>query len=115
MDDINISLGQKIRGFRKNNTDLSQLKFATEIGLNHNYYSDIENGRRNPTVDVLYKISKGLGVSLGDLFLGIDAKKSKEEVAIMNDIIVLLSGLKQKDLKLSLKVLTDVSGWVKEK
>ena len=49
----------------------SQLTFSYEIGVNKNYLCDLEKGRRNPTLEILEKICKGLELNLEDLFKGI--------------------------------------------
>ncbi len=64
-------LGKRIVFLRKQR-NLSQLDLATISEINRNYLSDLENGRRNPSVLVLAKISDALGISLSELFKGID-------------------------------------------
>ena len=69
--DINKQLGMRIkylRGLRK----WSQEDLALEAGVNKNYLSDLERGSRNPTVKVLEKIAKSLGITLEELFKGIE-------------------------------------------
>ena len=63
-------LGMRIAYLRKKK-DISQLELSIRSGVSKNYLSDVENGRRNPTVTVLQKIANGLGVSLEKLFQGI--------------------------------------------
>ncbi|GEA17786.1 helix-turn-helix domain-containing protein [Moorella sp. E306M] len=58
-----MEIGLKIKHLRtKNNYTLKQL--AEKTGLSISFISDIENGRRNPSIDNLYKLSKALGVSV---------------------------------------------------
>ena len=52
--------------------NLSQYKFSEMIGLDRTYLIGVEKGRRNVSVDNLVKISQGLGVSLSELFAGVD-------------------------------------------
>ena len=68
--DANYELGKRIQ-FLRINRKLSQEDLALDCGINKNYLSDLERGCRNPTVKVLAKIAKGLGVSLSDLFKGV--------------------------------------------
>ena len=63
-------LGMRIIYLRKQK-GWSQLDLSVESGINRNYISDLENGRRNPTVDVLEKICDALGITLEFLFKGI--------------------------------------------
>lgn len=47
---------------------LSQEAFADKVGMHRTYYSAIERGERNLTLQSLNRISEGLGVKLSDLF-----------------------------------------------
>ena len=67
---INKQLGYRIRYLRQNK-GLSIEDLALEADINRNYLGDLERGTRNPTVVVLNKIAKALGVDLSTLFEGI--------------------------------------------
>ena len=41
----------------------SQEAYADEAGIHRTYVSDIERGKRNPTITVVEKLAKPLGVS----------------------------------------------------
>lgn len=45
----------------------SQEDFAHDADLNRTYVSDLERGARNPTIRVVDRLAKALGVGLGDL------------------------------------------------
>lgn len=45
----------------------SQEDYADRAGIHRTYVSDIERGRRNPTVTVVERLAKPLGVVAGDL------------------------------------------------
>ena len=45
----------------------SQEDLAGEVEIDRTYISGIENGKRNPTADVLDRLAKALGVSVADL------------------------------------------------
>ena len=64
-------LGMRIRYLRKQK-GMSQLDLALEAEVNKNYISDLERGSRNPSILILEKIAKALGVSLEILFQGIE-------------------------------------------
>ena len=64
-------LGERIKELRLK-TGLSQEKFALKIGLDRTYYSSVENGKRNIAIINLKKIADGFGISLSDLFKGIE-------------------------------------------
>jgi transcriptional regulator with XRE-family HTH domain len=46
---------------------ISQEELADRCGLHRTYVSGVERGVRNPTVSVLEKLAKGLGVSMAAL------------------------------------------------
>lgn len=47
---------------------LSQEAFADKCGLDRTYVSGIERGVRNPTLEVISVLAKGLGVRVSVLF-----------------------------------------------
>lgn len=56
-------LGMRIKELRTER-NLSQVQLAVECDFEKSNLSRIEAGRTNPTIGTLFKISKGLGVSL---------------------------------------------------
>ena len=71
--DIRKRLGLNIRKLRKAKS-LSQEKFAFEADIHRTYVSDVERGARNPTITVVEKFAKALGVTPGNL---LDANPGK--------------------------------------
>ncbi|MCQ2772638.1 MAG: helix-turn-helix domain-containing protein [Bacilli bacterium] len=65
-----LQLGARIKFLRKEKK-LSQLDLALEAGVAKNYISDLENGRRNPSVLILNRICIALNIQLEDLFKGV--------------------------------------------
>lgn len=63
-------LGNRIRKLRQN-TGLSQEKFALKIEMDRTYFASVEAGRRNIAIRNIKKIADGLGVTLSELFEGI--------------------------------------------
>ena len=47
---------------------LTQLALAEKAGINVNYYSKVERAELKPSVDILEKIVKDLGVKSSDIF-----------------------------------------------
>ncbi|GHD02173.1 helix-turn-helix domain-containing protein [Novosphingobium pokkalii] len=45
----------------------SQEDFAHDADIHRTYISDLERGARNPTIRVVDRLAKALGVSMGDL------------------------------------------------
>lgn len=64
---INKQLGYRIRYLREEK-GLTIEQLALEAEVNRNYLGDLERGTRNPTILVLSKIAKGLGITLSNLF-----------------------------------------------
>jgi transcriptional regulator with XRE-family HTH domain len=50
----------------------SQLDLSIHSNINKNYLSDLEQGRRNPTLKILNRLCVAFSISLQDLFKGID-------------------------------------------
>lgn len=67
---IQEKIGNRIKELRTR-TGLSQEKFALKINMDRTYYSSVENGKRNVSIINLEKISKGLGISLSEMFMGV--------------------------------------------
>jgi transcriptional regulator with XRE-family HTH domain len=65
--DIRIRFGRALRRIREEQ-EINQEEAAERCGLHRTYYSGIERGLRNVSLLNLEKISKGLKVSLPDLF-----------------------------------------------
>mgnify|MGYP001013531475 FL=1 len=68
--EINEAFGIRLRQLRKAK-GWSLLELSVRANVNHNYLCDLENGRRNPTLALLYRISEAFGITLSSLLLGI--------------------------------------------
>lgn len=64
--DIRTRLGTNVRRLRQEK-GWSQEDYADRAGIHRTYVSDIERGQRNPTVTVVEKLAKPLGVRPGAL------------------------------------------------
>ena len=64
--DIRARLGKNISRLREAK-GWSQEDYADRAGIHRTYVSDIERGRRNPTVTVIEKLAKPLEVRPGSL------------------------------------------------
>jgi transcriptional regulator with XRE-family HTH domain len=64
--EIQARLGQNVRRLREAK-GWSQEDYADRAGVHRTYVSDIERGRRNPTVTVVEKLAAPLGTSAGSL------------------------------------------------
>lgn len=64
---ITEDLGKRIRELRQQ-TGLSQEKFALKIGMDRTYFASVEAGKRNIAIVNIKKIADGLGITLSELF-----------------------------------------------
>lgn len=62
--------GKNVRRARKA-AGLSQVDLAADAGMAKSYMSEVERGRRNPTVAVISRIARALGINAADLMSGI--------------------------------------------
>jgi transcriptional regulator with XRE-family HTH domain len=68
--DICILLGKRIRELRKRR-GWRQIDLAEHAGVNENYISDLETGKKEVCVRMLQKIAFGLDVSIANLMDGL--------------------------------------------
>ena len=65
-------LGMRIR-YLRGKLKWSQEDLALNANVNKNYISDLENGRRNPSLDILERIALAFNITLEELFRGIES------------------------------------------
>ena len=65
--------GERLRRLR-HELGIAQGELAKRSGINRSYLSMIENDRSSPTVEVVEKLAKGLGVSVWSLLAGVEEK-----------------------------------------
>ena len=59
-------IGKKLQAARKLK-DLTQQDVADNVGISRTYYSQIENGERDPATTIITSIAKTLGVDISDI------------------------------------------------
>lgn len=59
-------------------TGLSQEKFALSIGMDRTYYASVEAGKRNISLQNIYKIAEGFGMSVSALFVVVEEGEKDE-------------------------------------
>lgn len=64
-------LGKTIIRLRKEK-GYSQEAFANEAGIDRRYMSDIENGKRNISIDILDRVCNKLGIKISDFFVEVE-------------------------------------------
>lgn len=71
-----IELGDRIRRHRER-LGLSQEGLAYEATINRTYIASLEAGQRNPSLDLMARLAKALGIDLGELVKGLQTKKGR--------------------------------------
>lgn len=59
-------LGENVRRIREEK-GMTQVELCRKLEVDRAYMSNIENGKKNPTLATIEKIAKALGVSLDEL------------------------------------------------
>ena len=103
---LSVILGTRVRFYRKQK-GLSQEKLAELCGLQPSYVGQIERGEKNITVEILYRLSQGLDVSMADLLQDIDNPASAGN-KILSEIYNVLFQLSDGDLKRMKRLFDDV-------
>lgn len=67
---ILLSFGDAVR-VRRYRKGLTQEKFAKKARLHRVYVSDIESGKRNPTLKIIVQLARALDVSPAELLKGV--------------------------------------------
>ena len=65
-------LGMRIK-YLRGKLKWSQEDLALYANINKNYISDLENGRRNPSLEILERIAIAFGITLEEIFRGIES------------------------------------------
>ena len=64
--DLNRHLGEKIR-IERNKKKITQEKLSELAGLSQNFISQLESGRKTPSLFTILKISRALSITLSRL------------------------------------------------
>jgi transcriptional regulator with XRE-family HTH domain len=71
MAPLKVRFGRAVRRLREE-ADYSQESFADAIGVHRTYMGTLERGRGNPSLDVIARIARGLGINLAKLFEAVE-------------------------------------------
>ena len=71
---IKQKVGNRIRELRKE-LELSQEALALKAEVDRTYVTDVENGRRNVSLEILERLIKALNVSVAEFFNSKEFKK----------------------------------------
>lgn len=78
--DVQKDFGSALRKIRTKK-NISQEQFALQIGMDRTYYSSVESGKRNISLDNIKKIADGFEVALSELFAMVeDIEKVDEHI-----------------------------------
>jgi transcriptional regulator with XRE-family HTH domain len=72
--DIKLKVGQRIKELRKQ-LELSQEGLAYKAEVDRTYVTDVENGRRNVSLEILERLIMALEVPFSEFFNSKDFKK----------------------------------------
>ncbi len=73
-----MEIGERLRSIRKSKK-MSIYKLSQETGISQNHISDLELGRRKPSVETLKRLIVPLGITLAELF------NEDTEASILNE------------------------------
>ena len=65
--DIKLKVGQRIRELRQAQK-LSQEALANKANVDRTYMTDLENGRRNVSIEVLLRVTDALNITFTEFF-----------------------------------------------
>ena len=97
-----ILLGRRIRALR-NMKDWTQEELGKRADVNYKFIGEIERGRQNPSLNVLYKIAAAMEVELPELFRFEHEISDRKEMELQ--LINIIRSLSNEDLSRILLVL----------
>jgi len=68
---LKVRFGRAVRKLRAA-AEYSQESFADAIGVHRTYMGTLERGLGNPSLDIIAKIARGLGISIAELFEAVE-------------------------------------------
>src|SRR5262245_50581659 len=98
--------GKRIQEIRKARR-LSQEALAERVGISPQYVSNIERGKENPTLDMLFSLADGLKVGLAEL-CDYETVEKMDRRRIQSTLRQIFSTAKPEELKTAIKVLRAV-------
>ncbi len=69
-------LGEELRRVRED-ADLSQEEVAHRAGIDRSYLSQLENDKKSPTLDLLFRVCDALGVKASTLIGRVERGRTK--------------------------------------
>ncbi len=106
---IYAEIAANIRKYRELNK-LTQAAMAEKINLDHQYYAQLEQGRRNFTIEKVIDSCNVLHIQIEDVIPKItdeSDESDRERKALLNEIFAKLKQASAKDLRLVDKFIDD--------
>jgi transcriptional regulator with XRE-family HTH domain len=69
---LSVQFGITVRRLRQEK-GFAHEEFAYHCGINRTYMTDVELGRRSPTIDICRRICRGLGIELSAFFIALES------------------------------------------
>lgn len=91
-----MSIGEKIKQYRKEK-GLTQIALATKATISRSYLADVENGRYNPSIEVVRSIAAALNIPTDVFFKEDSPLTTKDEKDIAKDLEKIMKDLENKD------------------
>lgn len=101
MINISVELGIRIRHYRKEK-HITQEQLAEICSMHPTYIGQLERGEKNATIESIYRIAKGLNVSISKLLENMDHLEDNSMYDIPNSIyqqLIMLPHDKQQDIQ----------------
>lgn len=106
--DISKELGLKIRFYRKEKK-ITQEQLAELCGFHPTYIGQLERGEKNASIETLYRVSRGLDISMCSLLDEIEcAFDSQEETNVPLHIYHQLLSLPPRKQEKVYKIIQDI-------
>jgi len=99
-----MNIGGRIKQLREAK-GLKQTDVYTTIGLSSSYYSEIEDGKKNCTIETLKRICESLHMSLSDFFKDEIEEINNPPLDIEKAEILKNSKVSTEELKQALKII----------
>ncbi|ABY42074.1 MULTISPECIES: helix-turn-helix domain-containing protein [Bacillus cereus group] len=109
--ELTTKLGERIRFLRKEK-NLSQERLGELSGIHTNHIGAIERGEKNVTLESLAKVTKGLDITLEELFRYLQPMDKLDD---LNTIMELLLSRTSEDHALVLHLIKNVFDWEAQK
>lgn len=100
-----MELGKNIMKLRKQN-NLKAKDLAKMVGIDQSYLSQIENGKRSPSLDVVQRVAKALNTTVSELLGEVPQELSDD----MKRLINASKGLTPEQFDVVISVVKEMGG-----